>query len=74
MIEVGDKLSFKPMSFLERVSENQTQFFGAVITVTGTVERIHAEHGWYRVRYEVNGITQYECFHFAPEQDEADGR
>ncbi len=62
MIEVGDKIRFKPAAFLERVSENQVQFYGAVIAVTGTVERIHAAHGWYRVEYEVNGVTQHECF------------
>lgn len=30
--------------------------------IRGTVCCIHRAHGWFRVRYEAFGHTQYECF------------
>lgn len=37
----------------------------AVVEVTGTVERIHEAHRWYRVRYYIQGLgPYYECFKF----------
>ena len=35
--------------------------------VTGTVDYIHEEHRWFRVRYEIEGTVQHECFPFPAE-------
>lgn len=59
--EVGDKFRFIPACCAEG-----TNGFGDVLRlkVTGTVERIHEEHRWYRAGYDTPQGVKYECFKF----------
>ena len=59
--EVGDTFRFSPSCNAEN-----TNGFGEVlrVEVTGTVERIHEEHRWYRASYDTPQGVKYECFKF----------
>lgn len=59
--EIGDKFRFIPTCNAENING-----FGDVlrVEVTGTVERIHEEHRWYRARYDTPQGVQHETFKF----------
>lgn len=67
-IKLGDKITFIPCAFIEiQEQKGQSNSWGAMgqmmeRKVTATVDFIHAEHGWFRARYTVNGHVLYECF------------
>lgn len=60
MIEIGDKVRFRPAA-----NEDKSAGFPDVLAVevTGTVVMVNEAHGWYRARYELpSGGVSYECF------------
>ena len=59
--EPGDKVRFRPAAYY-----HSTDGFARAldIEVTGTVERIHEGHRWYRAVYETPQGEAYECFKF----------
>ena len=59
MIELGDKIRFKPAA-----NHDKSAGFGEIlgVEVTGTVVSIHAEHRWYRVAYPTPQGELHECF------------
>lgn len=59
--EIGDKFRFKPAAYLAGTSG-----FGLEldVEVTGTVERVHEQHRWYRARYATPQGVQHETFKF----------
>lgn len=59
--EVGDKLRFKPTAYFAGASGYGSEID---VEVTGTVERVHERHRWYRVRYATPLGVAYECFKF----------
>ena len=60
--EVGDKLRFKPAAYFAGTSGYGS---GLDVEVTGTVERVHERHRWYRVGYEVQpGCIGFETFKY----------
>ena len=64
MIEIGDKISFKPAAFF-----NSTACFGTDpridTVVSGTVVYINEDHRYYRVEYRLaSGCIGHECFKF----------
>ena len=64
MIEIGDKVRFKPCLFFDRNQRETSGGFAEITEVTGTVIYINAEHLFYRAEYEMNGNILYECFKF----------
>lgn len=59
--EIGDKLRFKPAAY----GDCTTGFGGELnVEVTGTVEKTHEAHRWYRARYATPQGDAYECFKF----------
>ena len=62
MIEPGDKRSFVPAGFTAQVKDADRVRYEAVDIVTGEVEYINREHGFYRVAYKVRGLVFHECF------------
>lgn len=62
MVELGDKVRFAPHAFLT-AGGHEAQLFGvSAYRQTGEVCYINHEHGYYRVRYLIQGAPQYECF------------
>ena len=67
-VKLGDKITFKPACFDDLTQAARFRFYTEearakyVTEVTGRVCMIHHSHGWYRVRYFVNGRVNYECF------------
>ena len=63
-IQPGDKITFTPHAFIEVDGTKNTwaAACGLDTRVTGTVDYVHAAHGWFRVRYTVNGHILHECF------------
>jgi len=59
--EIGDRFRFIPTCNAEN-----TNGFGDVlrVEVTGTVERIHEEHRWYRARCNTPQGPQHETFKY----------
>lgn len=59
--EIGDKFRFIPSCNAEN-----TNGFGEVlrVEVTGTVEKIHEAHRWYRAQYDTPMGIQHETFKF----------
>lgn len=62
MVELGDKVRFAPHAFLTSSGCESALFGVAEYRQTGEVCYINQEHGWYRVRYLIQGQPQYECF------------
>lgn len=62
MIEIGDKRRFVPCGYVEHVKETDRVRYEAVDIVTGEVEYINREHGFYRMAYTVRGMRFHECF------------
>lgn len=64
MIELGDKITFKPHAYFENPA--QLSMFGANCpTVTGEVIYINEEHRYYRVQWRAAaGCICHECFKF----------
>lgn len=60
MVEIGDAIRFKPTAFMTEGA--LTSFNNAPVEVTGRVCYINYEHGFYRVRAEVEGGVLHECF------------
>lgn len=60
MIEIGDKITFRPAAFFD----NPSGYGPAPTQVTGTVIYINKEHRYYRVAYEMPGCIGHECFKF----------
>ena len=60
-MERGDSYTFVPHSLL--MTEPGTSYMpkDAPRRVTGTIERIHDEHHWFRVRYTMRGQIYHEC-------------
>lgn len=64
-VDIGDKIRFKPACWMDMKTEDGRggqNRIEAGSEVTGTVDYINREHNWFRVRYEVRGIEQHECF------------
>lgn len=59
MPDIGEKISFIPDAFT-RVEKDPR----VPVRVAGIVDYINRAHRYYRVRFEVNGYTLYECFKF----------
>ena len=59
--EVGDKLRFKPAAYFAGTTGYGLNLD---VEVTGTVERVHERHRWYRDRYATPLGEAYECFKF----------
>lgn len=62
MIELGDKVRFAPHAFLTANGHDAALFGVAGQQQTGEVCYINQAHGWYRVRYMIQGQPQHECF------------
>lgn len=67
-VKIGDKVRFRPAVF-EGVQNNVKNGPGGKplpVHVTGEIVRIHAEHRWFRVRYQMAEGTpvRHECFKF----------
>lgn len=63
MIEIGDKIRFKPAAWLD--NPEAYSFVTKQREVTGTVCYINEPHRYYRVVYErAPGCIGYECFKF----------
>lgn len=58
--DIGDKIRFIPDAFMHYRLDGAF----APVSVTGSIEYINRVHRYYRVRFEVNGYTLYECFKF----------
>ena len=65
MIETGDAWTFAPAcAIYAETPTRPSMSHPARIIVTGEVDFVHYAHGWFRVRYRLNGIPndQHECF------------
>ena len=61
-MEVGDSYTFRPSALIMADPGVSYMPKDAPRVVTGTIERIHWEHVWFRVRWMMYGKTFYECF------------
>lgn len=61
-MEIGDSYRFRPSALI--MAEPGVSYMpkDAPREVTGTVECIHWQHRWFRVRWMMYGKTFFECF------------
>ncbi len=69
-MERGDSYTFVPHALL--MTEPGTSYMpkDAPRRVTGTAERIHAAHHWFRVAWTMRGRTYHECFPLAESESD----
>ncbi len=71
---IGAKITFRPSCWYDGRSGSQGGDIHVRLPggteVTGTVDYINREHGWFRVRYEVFGNVNHECFKFRQKNED----
>lgn len=69
---IGAQIRFKPSCWFAQRTGRQG---GDVMVpggfeVTGTVDYVNEAHGWFRVKYEIFGNVNHECFKFQQENED----
>ena len=69
---IGAKIRFKPTCWYAQRSGRQGGdiLLPAGTEVTGTVDYVNEANGWFRVRYEIFGCVNHECFKFKQKNED----
>ena len=70
--QIGAQIRFKPSCwFAQRVGRQGGEaMIPGGFEVTGTVDYVNEAHGWFRVRYEIFGCVNHECFKFRQKNED----
>ena len=60
---IGKKATFIPSCMTEKKSGNPVDWCRDV-NVTGVIDYVNEDHGWFSVRYDAGGTVQRESFLF----------